>query len=383
MQGTFAPAETRAEKRAGKRASPDSPQDDTDDGLGEDVPRPLDAVANVPWADRLNRENDRDTQRRMRHHKEKEVRYNALDDRMKALKPRVMPYPEAPDRVFPGTVFFRLRIDEGLRYVFVIDLTDSLIGSLYVHNWNGNIRPQARGYWIVPHFIYRNEADVRMHKENWKNAYEDAVQNGRGLPQKFNFDSSNLNLPGGQLHDSYYVPGTPNPGPGNPPSVKDPLFSEPFVDFNDLPYLPVLTNARDAATAAAVAAAVGAPLVPIALPAGPPVPLQTYTIAPFPYDQPNPPFPQRPDPPRVEPPAAPAAPAGAAPAPPPAPLVHADLLTVSPPTYHGRPGVDWIERDARNIEIGQAHLKDNCTQAEEMDYQFALSIQGLRGPAGG
>ena len=110
MQGTFAPAETRADKRAEKRAekgaSPDSPEDDTDDGLGEDVPRPLDAVANVPWADRLNRENDRDTQRRMRHHREKEVRYNALDDRMKALKPRVMPYPEAPDRCFLGLFFF-------------------------------------------------------------------------------------------------------------------------------------------------------------------------------------------------------------------------------------------------------------------------------------
>ena len=45
----------------------------------------------------------------------------------------------------------------------------------------------------------------------------------------------------------------------------------------------------------------------------------------------------------------------------------------------GRPGVDRIERDARNIEIGQAFLKDTCTQAEEVDYQFALSIQGLPG----
>ena len=214
-----------------------------------------------------------------------------------------------------------------------------------------------------------------MHKENWKNAYEDAVQNGGGLPQKFNFDSSNLNLP-----DCHYVPRTPNPGPEIHPASKIRYFqNQPFVDFNDLPDLPVLTNAQDAAATAAVAAAAGAPLVPIALPAGHPVPLQTYTIAPFPYDQPNPPFPQRPDPPRVEPPTAPAGAAGAAPAPPPAPLVHADLLTVSPPTYHSRPGVDWIERDARNIEIGQALLKDNCTQAEETDYQFALSIQGLRG----
>ena len=76
-------------------------------------------------------------------------------------------------------------------------------------------------------------------------------------------------------------------------------------------------------------------LYPSLFPLDPPVRLQTYTIAPFPYDQPNPSFPQRSDLPRVEPQATPAGTVGAAPAPPPEPLVHADLLMVSPPTYHG------------------------------------------------
>ena len=335
------------------------------------MPQSLDAIANVPWADRLNRENDRDTQRRMRQHREREARYNALDDRMKAIRPRVMPYPEAPDRVFPGTVYFRMRVGLDLRYVFVVDMTDELVRGLFNPNWQRPfVRGQTKGYWIVPHFIYRDEAAVTLHKDNWKKAYEHAVQNGGALPEKFIFDSSlaALNLPNGQVNDCYYVPGISNNGQGNPPPIKDPIFSEPFVNFATLPNLP---NVPPPPVAGAAPPGI---LVP------PPIPLGTYTIKPFPYDQPSPPFPQRVDPPRVDPPAPAApAPAGGAPAPPPAPLVHPDLLTVSPPTYQGRSGVDWIEITNGNLEIMQSVLKDHCMQAEDMDYQFALSIQGLRG----
>jgi hypothetical protein len=49
------------------------------------------------------------------------------------------------------------------------------------------------------------------------------------------------------------------------------------------------------------------------------------------------------------------------------------------PSYHGTSGVDWIEVDANNLEIGKDVLKDTCEQAEELDYAFALSMQGLRG----
>jgi hypothetical protein len=54
-------------------------------------------------------------------------------------------------------------------------------------------------------------------------------------------------------------------------------------------------------------------------------------------------------------------------------------LDVLDPPYHGRNHVDWVETDPRNFEIGADYLKNVCEQAEEMDYTFALSMQGLKG----
>jgi hypothetical protein len=105
-----------------------------------------------------------------------------------------------------------------------------------------------------------------------------------------------------------------------------------------------------------------------------PTPVLTFTIRPYPYNQPDRRFPQQPDPP---PPPAAAAPAGgAAPAPPPP---HATELEVIVPTYQGLTGVDWILTDPTNYEVSKDALRDACEQAEEMDYAFALSMQGLRG----
>ena len=45
----------------------------------------------------------------------------------------------------------------------------------------------------------------------------------------------------------------------------------------------------------------------------------------------------------------------------------------------GKEGEDWISQNAENLEIGMDVLKIACEQAEELDYAFALSMQGLRG----
>jgi hypothetical protein len=60
-------------------------------------------------------------------------------------------------------------------------------------------------------------------------------------------------------------------------------------------------------------------------------------------------------------------------------LPHPSELDALPPTYAGLSGVDWIEIDANNVEIGKDTLRDTCEEAEELDYAFALSMQGLRG----
>ena len=59
--------------------------------------------------------------------------------------------------------------------------------------------------------------------------------------------------------------------------------------------------------------------------------------------------------------------------------IHDSYLTASAPTNTGREGVDWISRNTSNYEISKDRLIDLCQQAEEMDYNFALSMQGLRG----
>lgn len=58
---------------------------------------------------------------------------------------------------------------------------------------------------------------------------------------------------------------------------------------------------------------------------------------------------------------------------------HANLLAALPPTVTGRPGTDWIPVDPSNFEVSTTVLKDICQCAEELDYSFALSMQGLRG----
>lgn len=56
-----------------------------------------------------------------------------------------------------------------------------------------------------------------------------------------------------------------------------------------------------------------------------------------------------------------------------------NMLEALPPVYTGLGGVDWIPTDQNNFEVGVEALKDACIAAEELDYAFALRIQGLRG----
>lgn len=58
---------------------------------------------------------------------------------------------------------------------------------------------------------------------------------------------------------------------------------------------------------------------------------------------------------------------------------HPSLLEALPPTNTGRDGVDWVLANPANFEVSTTVLKDVCQRAEELDYSFALSMQGLRG----
>ncbi len=339
----------------------------------------LEAISNVPWDRQLQPSNDRETQRRMVDHREREVRFNALNPNQVASKPKVTPYPDSPDKVIPPTPCYRMLVNGTFRYVFVIDLKDPLKSALYplamapAVAWDGHARTQSLPYWIVPSFIYRGEVSVTECKNRWKTVYNAYRLLGLAPPNKLDYNSIQANVvalaagspvavqvavaalfnpaahgPGFQ-NDSYYTPGVPNiiAGVAVPP-VKDPLFCPPFNNRLNLPF---------------VAAAV--PLVPLA----------NYTITPFPYNQPDRRFPQQPDPP--QPPLPPIPPAGGAlPA---LLLPHDSELEALPPSYPGQPGVDWIDVDVNNFEISKDALKDACEQAEELDYTFALSMQGLRG----
>ena len=342
MQGTFEPA------RPGNLGTLEGDARNAQGGR-------LDAISNVPWDSQLQPSTDRETQRRMLDHREREARFNTLDNAQAALKPKVTPYPNSPDRVFAGTPCYRILIDGVFRFVFIIDLKDNLKGGLYNPAWNGAVRQQSLAYWIVPHFIYRNENDVKTCKDRWKVAYDAHRQAGNAPPDKFRYDSQQATLaamlgaalpawyaPGtGYADDSFYTAGRDNINQA--PPVKDPLFSGPFYPHANLPRNGPVT-------------------------AG-------YLVHPYPYNQPGRLFPQQPDPPDI-PPAAPAA-GGAAPpaiAPP-----HASELEALAPTYQGLAGIDWVEIDNNNLEISKDNLRDICEQAEELDYAFALSMQGLRG----
>jgi hypothetical protein len=347
MQGTFARSRGAIEE---------------EEGLG--------AVANVPWNEHLVPENDRETQKRMRHHREKVARWNALDAGQRGRKPRVLPYPETPDKVMPGTPCYRVLVGGTYRFVFVVDLTDVMVRRLVDMGipaggavWDGSARPQSRAYWITPHFIYRNEELVSLHRENWAQYYKYCTRHRAGaFRPKTDFDSRNMTTlaPGPApalpvpnpiaqgnryANDSYYVPGEPNTEVTAPP-VLDPLFQRPFNNRNNVPFLPA------------------------------PTPCNTYTIRPYPYNQPSPPFPQQLDPPDI-PAVVPAAGGGAAP---PAMVpVPPHMLEALPPTYSRSNGGDWILADQNNFEVGIEALRDACVAAEEMDYAFALRVQGLRG----
>ena len=329
----------------------------------------LDAMANVPWRS-LAPSNDRETQERMRDHYGQEAKYDTLMEDKKVYVPKVSPYPEGPDAVFPGTPCYKINVNGRLRHVFVLDP-----GSPgYDDTWDGQCRAQTAARWIVPHFIYRDELTVNLYKNMWKQVYTyNSTQNPLiDPPQKDVYDSSPLalimpGLPGMapivyDQFESYYVRGVPNNNPAAP-SMEDPLLKP---TFNHNPKFVGHTS-----------------------------------IKPFPYNQDPGVFPQktaptpvyRPHIPPVIP--APAGPAlrpraGAAPAarrgagrgnvqeqvPP-----HPSLLDVSPPINlrTGREGVDWISVSADNLEISMDVIKAACEQGEELDYAFALSMQGLRG----
>ena len=349
----------------------------------------LNAISNVPWDEHLQPSNDRDTEKRMRQHREREIKYNTLDVNRKLRKPKVIPYPESPDMVFPGTPYFRMAVDGVYKYIFVVDLDDVTTRQNHA-GWNGQIRIQTVAYWIEPFFIYRAEDQVSIRKKNWSEIYSISVLGNQLFPSKFDFNSTPgrvaalilaaatqmarvaaapplpvgvapapaaiaaamARIPApvivtGCANDSYYVPGISNTNP-TAPEVIDPLFCGPF-------------NTRFPAQ------------IPVPFPAGGAIPFPVR-IRPYPYKQPSPAFPQQPDPPTVRMPAArPGVPA------PPIPLPAQNLLVALPPSYTGTTGIDWILTDPNNLEIGTRVLREACEQAEEMDYNFALTMQGLKG----
>jgi hypothetical protein len=76
--------------------------------------------------------------------------------------PRVSPYPETPDGVFPGTPCYR--VAAGGKYVYVFVLDPASVG--YPEEWDGKYKQQRASYWIVPHFIYRDANKVEELKKS-------------------------------------------------------------------------------------------------------------------------------------------------------------------------------------------------------------------------
>ena len=371
MQGTFEQTDEQSDEAHESDGEADTPK----------RPR-LDAMANVPWRS-LAPANDRETQQRMREHYGQEARYMSLTDDKKAYVPKVSPYPEGPDAVFPGNPCYKITVNGRIRHVFVLD--PSSLG--YPEPWDGQCRPQSAARWIVPHFIYRDEGEVNLFKDRWKQVY---MHNSTHVPlieppRKDSYDSTGLPaLPAGTVppyapNESYYVAGVPNPAIAAP-EITDPLLTPTFNNNGKF--------------------------------------VNHNTIRPFPYNQDPGVFPQKVAPhpvyrpqavPAVVVPAAPA-PAGrrpprAAAAAPPAAAVpaavgagggarrraannipeqvppHPSLLDVSLPAHlrTGREGVDWISVSNNNLEVSMDLVKAACEQGEELDYAFALSMQGLRG----
>ena len=309
--------------------------------------------ANVPW-ENLSAGSDRHTVEMMRKHREMERVYDALPADKRPFASKVMPYPETPDQVFPATPCYRLLVDGKSRLVFVLDPADAN----FPPGWDGQCRQQGLAHWVVPHFIFRDPVTVAAAKARYKEAFRQAMIANQPPPSKEDFNSTGVGLPGGKAHDSYYVFGTDNTGTADqPPEIQDPLFAAPFYPIDP---------AKDATGATK------------ALP---------VKVRPWPYKQPESRFPKQPTPVEEYQPA-PAAPAAAgrgrrgpaAPAVPPARVEpNAALTAVLAPINKGRGGVDWINANASNFEISTESLREACEKAEELDYAFALSMQGLRG----
>ena len=68
-------------------------------------------------------------------HREQEAKYNALNPRQMAVKLKVLPYPDSPNRVYPGQIpgitCYHMLINGAFRFVFVIDLRDPFKSGLY------------------------------------------------------------------------------------------------------------------------------------------------------------------------------------------------------------------------------------------------------------
>ena len=288
----------------------------------------LEAVPNnAPWKNLLP-SNDKETLQRMRVHRENVAKFTAATDEQRKQIPRVSPYPESPDAIFPGTPCYRMNVDGSYVYIFVIDPESPS----YLEGWDGKPRAQKAGYWIVPHFIYRDYNDVEARKKRWNVMYDENASSSRAAiepPDKTDF-TNKTNEP----NDCYYSPASDNTA--DPPPIKDPLFARPF---NQNPKF------------------------------------RERLVKPYPYNQNKSEYPQRTKPTLV------AIPKNQQQAnenrthfPP-----HASLLEVIPPGYKGRAGIDWINIDPKNFEVGAEFLKNVCQQAEELDYNFAQSMQGLRG----
>jgi hypothetical protein len=207
--------------------------DEWDESMDQPKRTRLEAMANVPWGN-LAPANDKATQRRMRDHWERESSYIMATDTVKPFIPKVSPYPEGPDTVFPGTPCYKITVDWRTRYVFVLDP----IAHGYPTGWNGQCRAQTAARWIVSHFIYRNEKMVNLMKKRWQEVYEHNTVNGIPPPRKDDYVGNLPGLPAPAVgeparsaNDSYYVPGAPNTCPGAP-EIEDPVLSPAFNNNN-------------------------------------------------------------------------------------------------------------------------------------------------------
>jgi hypothetical protein len=150
----------------------------------------LDAIANAPWSN-LAPSNDKSTQQRMREHRGQQAKYESLTDDRKQYIPKVNPYPEAPDCVFPGTPCYKINVNGTSRTIFVIDPNSPG----YDRGWPGRCRLQTTAWWIVPHFVFRDENAVSLAKTKWMTVYDWNTRLGNQPEGKTDYDSQLLGGP--------------------------------------------------------------------------------------------------------------------------------------------------------------------------------------------